>query len=186
MDQHLDGEPRRIVTDSMIGLRMPDYARYSERVATVLGQNPSPFTGPGTNTYLIGTGCNRLLLDTGRGVDIWTALLTCALEGLCHAERIDRIILTHAHADHAGGVRQVCAKFGELEVLKKRWPGHDEAAGLAVTRLEDGATVRTEGATLRAIHTPGHRRSRLLAFRRCQFDPFAPEEASKRRARGRA
>ena len=43
-------EPRRIVTDSMIGLKLPEFTRHSERVATVLGQNPGPFTGPGTNT----------------------------------------------------------------------------------------------------------------------------------------
>src|ERR1700679_3044587 len=39
---------QRVVTDSMIGLKMPDYSRISPRVATVLGKNPSPFTGPGT------------------------------------------------------------------------------------------------------------------------------------------
>ena len=37
----------RIVTDSMIGMKLPDFARHSDRVATVLGHNPSPFTGPG-------------------------------------------------------------------------------------------------------------------------------------------
>jgi hypothetical protein len=42
--------PPRIVTDSMIGLDMPDIAVWSDRVAVVLGQNPGPFTGPGTNT----------------------------------------------------------------------------------------------------------------------------------------
>ena len=42
-------KPVRIVTDSMIGMKLPDYARHSPRVATVLGHNPSPFTGPGTN-----------------------------------------------------------------------------------------------------------------------------------------
>jgi hypothetical protein len=44
----------RVVTDSMIGLNLPDFARLSERVATVLGHNPGPFTGPGTNTYILG------------------------------------------------------------------------------------------------------------------------------------
>ena len=61
-------EPSRIVTDSMAGMRLPDAAVWSPRVTVVLGQNPSMFTGPGTNTYLVGTGRKPLLLDTGQGV----------------------------------------------------------------------------------------------------------------------
>ena len=64
-------EPQRVVTDTMLGLKLPDYARLSPRVATVLGHNPGPFTGPGTNTYIIGTGHRPLLLDTGIGVPKW-------------------------------------------------------------------------------------------------------------------
>ena len=40
--------PKRIVTDSMIGLSLQDVDVWSDRVAVVLGQNPGPFTGPGT------------------------------------------------------------------------------------------------------------------------------------------
>ena len=70
----------------MIGLKLPDYARLSPRVATVLGQNPSPFTGPGTNTYLLGTGHRPILLDTGQGVAIYPDLLARALKELSGAE----------------------------------------------------------------------------------------------------
>ena len=40
----------------MIGLEMPPLDVWSERVTVALGQNPGIFTGPGTNTYLVGTG----------------------------------------------------------------------------------------------------------------------------------
>jgi endoribonuclease LACTB2 len=88
-------EPRRVVTDNMIGLKMPDYSRYSPRVATVLGHNPGPFTGPGTNTYIVGTSRRPLLLDTGIGVAKWAENLPLALRELSHAEEFDRIVLTH-------------------------------------------------------------------------------------------
>ena len=39
-------QPKRVVTDNMMGLKLPDHARLSARVATVLGHNPGPFTGP--------------------------------------------------------------------------------------------------------------------------------------------
>ena len=157
-------KPARIVTDSMIGMKLPDYARHSPRVATVLGHNPSPFTGPGTNTYLIGTGSRPILLDTGQGVPIWIDLLVEALHEFAHGDTIDRIVLTHAHVDHIGGVKQVTERLGRVEVLKKPWPGHDEAAGVPVTPIGDGAVITTEGATLRAIHTPGHAPDHLCYY----------------------
>ncbi len=50
---------------TMIGLTLPDVDVWSDRVIVALGQNPSVFTGPGTNTYLVGTGDERILLYTG-------------------------------------------------------------------------------------------------------------------------
>src|SRR5262249_61026650 len=121
-------KPVRIVTDSMIGMKLPDYARHSPRVATVLGHNPGPFTGPGTNTYLIGSSEHPILLDTGQGVPIWSELLVAALKELCGSSALDRIVLTHAHVDHIGGVKQVRERLGEIEVLKMPWEGRDGAA----------------------------------------------------------
>jgi endoribonuclease LACTB2 len=151
-------EPRRVVTDNMIGLKMPDYSRYSPRVATVLGHNPGPFTGPGTNTYIVGTSQRPLLLDTGIGVAKWAENLPLALRELSRTDELDRIVLTHAHQDHIGGVKDVHQRFGKLNVLKKPWPaaGPDEAAGVPLTILSDNDEVAVEGATLRAVFTPGH------------------------------
>ena len=151
-------EPIRVVTDSMMGLKLPDYARLSPRVATVLGHNPGPFTGPGTNTYIVGTSNRPILLDTGVGVAKWAELLPIGLKELANADRPERIVVTHAHQDHIGGVKDVTRIFGQLEVLKKPWPvpGPDQAAGVPITAIDDNETVATEGATLRAVFTPGH------------------------------
>jgi ribonuclease/clavin/mitogillin len=160
----MEKQPGRIVTDSMIGMKLPDFARHSDRVATVLGHNPSPFTGPGTNTWLIGTSTNPILLDTGQGIPIWIDLLDTALKELFRSDDIDRIVLTHAHVDHIGGVKQVREKYGEHQVLKMPWPEHDAAAGGPISEIGHDAVVEAPGVTLRAIHTPGHAPDHLCFY----------------------
>jgi ribonuclease/clavin/mitogillin len=151
----------RVVQDSMIGLRMPDIDVWSPRVTVVLGQNPGMFTGPGTNTYLVGTGRRPLLLDTGQGVAAYLPIFERALAER-RAEGLQEIVLTHAHPDHIGGVPGLLSRFGALQVLKKPWPGRDPA--IALEPIDDGDVVTTEGASLRALWTPGHARDHLCFY----------------------
>jgi ribonuclease/clavin/mitogillin len=140
----------------MLGMRLPDVDVWSERVTVALGQNPSAFTGPGTNTYLVGTGPERILLDPGQGVPGYLPVLERAMERAGVAA-IQEIVLTHGHPDHIGGVRAVRERFGKLRVSKFPWPEVDASyADLELKPLADGAVVRTEGATLRGVFTPGH------------------------------
>ena len=143
----------------MIGLELPDVDVWSERVAVALGQNPGIFTGPGTNTYLVGTGRRRILLDTGDGRPEYLPVLAKALEHTgCE---LQEIVLTHGHPDHIGGASSVVAAHGALTVSKRPWPAVDAGHPVAIRAVDDGAVVRTEGATLRAVHTPGHAEDHL-------------------------
>jgi len=139
----------------MLGMSIPDVDVWSDRVAVALGQNPSPFTGPGTNTYIFGTGASRILLDPGQGVDGYLPFLEEAMQR-AGCETIQEIVLTHGHPDHIGGCRQVMDRFGSLSVKKRPWPEVDADYDFEITPIDDGDVVETEGATLRAIHTPGH------------------------------
>jgi glyoxylase-like metal-dependent hydrolase (beta-lactamase superfamily II) len=144
----------------MIGLQLPDVDRWSDRVVVALGQNPGIFTGPGTNTYLIGTGKRRILLDTGQGRDAYLPILDSAL-ARAGCEGIQEIVLTHGHEDHIGGARSVIEHYGALRISKRPWLGIDARHELALTTIGEGSVLRTEGATLRAIHAPGHAEDHL-------------------------
>jgi glyoxylase-like metal-dependent hydrolase (beta-lactamase superfamily II) len=134
---------------------MPDIDVWSERVVVALGQNPSAFTGPGTNTYLIGTGPRRILLDTGDGRDEYLPVLDRALEE-AGCEGLQEIVLTHGHPDHIGGVQSLLDHYGDTKVSKRPWPENDANYDFEITAIDDGCVIKTEGATLRGFHAPGH------------------------------
>jgi glyoxylase-like metal-dependent hydrolase (beta-lactamase superfamily II) len=139
----------------MLGLRMPDVQTWSARVVTALGQNPGAFTGPGTNTYLVGTSRRRILLDTGDGRVEYLAVLARALSEAGVTE-IQEIVLTHGHPDHIGGAASVMERHGPLRVTKLGHAPFDEPYGFEIHEIGEGDVIETEGATLRALHTPGH------------------------------
>jgi glyoxylase-like metal-dependent hydrolase (beta-lactamase superfamily II) len=73
-------------------------------------------------------------------------------------------VLTHAHVDPIGGVLEAQERLGAMEVIVLPWAGHDAAAGCRLTAIADGAVVKGEGLTLRAIHTPGHAPDHLCYY----------------------
>jgi glyoxylase-like metal-dependent hydrolase (beta-lactamase superfamily II) len=48
-----------------------------------------------------------------------------------------------------------------MRISKQPWAGVDDRHGLSITTIGEGSVVRTEGATLRAIHAPGHAEDHL-------------------------
>jgi len=128
---------------------LPDVEQLSERVIRVLGSNPSKFTLQGTNTYIVGTGAKRLLIDTGEGKDAWIQSLKSTLTK--HNITIDKALLTHWHHDHVEGVPSLLEHSPSTQVHKNDSDGNGEWQPIT-----DGQTFSTEGATLRAFHCPGH------------------------------
>ncbi|EMD00235.1 hypothetical protein BAUCODRAFT_30705 [Baudoinia panamericana UAMH 10762] len=126
---------------------LPEIERLSPRVVRILGGNPNKFTLQGTNTYLIGQGRKRILLDTGEGNRTWPETLRKALTD--EDVEIEKVLLTHWHPDHVGGVSDVLQRSPQAKVHKNQ-PSEEQHD------ISDGQRFKTEGATLRAFHCPGH------------------------------
>lgn len=134
--------------------------KISPRLIRILGCNPGPMTLQGTNTYIIGSGKRRILLDTGdENVPEYIGHLKQVLAD----ERIliNDIIVSHWHHDHIGGVDEVLDIMENKESCKVwKYPRSD--APEATLRnanfhhLKHGQTFKIEGATLEVLHTPGH------------------------------
>ena len=58
---------------------LPNVEQVTSRVLRVLGQNPGKFTFQGTNTFVIGTGRSRILVDTSGGEPEYASLLASTL-----------------------------------------------------------------------------------------------------------
>ncbi|KAK8848592.1 metallo-beta-lactamase domain protein [Apiospora arundinis] len=136
---------------------LPEVERLSPACLRILGGNPGKFSLQGTNTYLVGTGHRRLLIDTGHGKPSWIAALKRALDD--EKVTIQSALLTHWHPDHVGGVVELLRHSPETKLYKRdrsqNVPLSEAAAGDWLD-IEDGQVFEVEGATLRAVHTPGH------------------------------
>ena len=134
---------------------------------TILAPNPSPLTGPGTNTFLLGES-QIAVIDPGPDIASHRAAILEAGAG-----RISHIFVTHAHLDHSEGAAALAQAtgapilaFGTADAGRSPMmarlsgtAGGGEGRDTAFRPdrlLRDGETVTGDGWSLRAIHTPGH------------------------------
>ena len=117
------------------------------RINRILAPNPGPFTGPGTNTYLLISGEVTLIIDPGPlDRDHEDAIL----KALADLQPLG-VLATHTHEDHAPLANPLAA---ELEVPVYGFaPGPGFKPDLLLAD-QDRVMLGTE--ELQAVHTPGH------------------------------
>ena len=134
----------------------------------ILAPNPSPLTGPGTTTFLLGER-EVAVIDPGPDDPGHLAAIVQAGQG-----RISHILVTHAHLDHSAGARRLSKMTGAPvlafgDALSGRSPMMRRLAGTGIgggegldmgfapdIALRDDDVIGGEGWRLTALHTPGH------------------------------
>lgn len=131
-------------------------AKLSPNIISILGCNPGKMTLRGTNTYIIGNGKRRILLDTGDGLQ--PEYISNLLESLSFNKiTIKEIILSHWHHDHVGGTSEILKNAEKNCVVHKFSRKDGKEPYEPFNQIKDGQTFDLEGGlTLKAFHTPGH------------------------------
>jgi glyoxylase-like metal-dependent hydrolase (beta-lactamase superfamily II) len=151
-------------------------ATLSPDLRCITAQNPSPLTGTGTNTYLVGQG-DIAVIDPGPDLPDH---LSAILAALGPDEAITHVLVTHTHLDHsalapalARATGAVVMGFGRFDTGRRTTMQDLAARGLpdggeGIDRhfapdiaLSDGTVIAGRSWTLRALHTPGHAASHL-------------------------
>lgn len=107
-------------------------------IRSITAPNPGAFTLDGTRTYLLG---EHTVIDPGPLIDSHVEAILEAMP------KIDTILITHRHADHAPAAAP----------LKKRTGARVFAPlDIADERLRGGETINVDGTRVEVIATPGH------------------------------
>ena len=124
--------------------RYGEALRISPQVTCVLADNPSPMTGRGTNSYVVGApGGNTLVIDPGPPLPAHHAALES--HGTPQA-----IVLSHSHFDHSESAPALAEKWGvPIYAMDSSYLRDTEP-------IVDGFVIEHGGVSIRAVHTPGH------------------------------
>ena len=133
---------------------MQEYAeavKISPRIQRLVAPNPGVMTGPGTNTYIVGTD-ELVVIDPGPAIDEHIEHILKVGDG-----RIRHILCTHTHPDHSPAAAHLAR---ELEVpmigAVTADDQHQDLTFQPDIHLEQDAVIAGHDWSIRAIHTPGH------------------------------
>lgn len=117
------------------------------RVQRILAPNPGPYTGDGTNTYIIESVGELAIVDPGPIITEHAQ----AIEKAVDDRPVRAVIVTHTHVDHAPLANPIAEQFGAPAL------GYAASAEFVPDeRLVEGSIVVVGDIELRVLYTPGH------------------------------
>lgn len=104
----------------------------------MVAPNPGPYTGPGTNTWIVEAGPVVAVIDPGPDDEIHLA----AVNARIGSATVGVVLVTHSHPDHLP--------------LAERLASAHRASVQRYPELGDQDVVRVGTLNVTALHTPGH------------------------------
>ena len=118
------------------------------RIDRILANNPGPFTGPGTNTWVLDDGGGSVVVIDPGPVD--SKHVRSIMESV-GARTLIAVLVTHTHSDHAPLANPIARDMGVPAVGYAPGPSFQPDI-----RLLEGARFEVGDLELGVIHTPGH------------------------------
>ncbi|KAI8923213.1 beta-lactamase-like protein, partial [Entophlyctis helioformis] len=138
--------------------KAPAVTSLTRSVARITSPPAGPYSTQDCHAYLIGTGPDRILIDTGTGHTDFIDTLVLHLRA--QNAKLSTVLLTHSHGNHASGLIRIFQRYNHttFTVSKVKSPGSDKAGLDKIKFIKDGDIVSTlDGSVrLRTVHTPGH------------------------------
>jgi hydroxyacylglutathione hydrolase len=117
------------------------------RIERILANNPGPFTGPGTNTWLLEDGGDVVVIDPG---PVDAGHLEQIVARVAGSTPVG-VLVTHTHVDHAPLANRLARELGVPAFGHSAGPDFEPDLVLV-----DGSELAIGSARLGVIHTPGH------------------------------
>jgi glyoxylase-like metal-dependent hydrolase (beta-lactamase superfamily II) len=122
------------------------------RIERILANNPGPFTGPGTNTWLVEAGGEMIVIDPG---PVDPGHLERVVERVAGYTPVG-VLVTHTHVDHAPLANPLARELGVPAFGHSPGPEFDPDL-----MLGEGADLAIGPVRLEILYTPGHSEDHL-------------------------
>lgn len=126
----------------------------------MLAPNPSLMTLDGTNSWLVAEPGSAAAIVVDPGPDDEGHLNRVVAAAAGAGQRIEKIVLTHGHADHSAGAGRLAELTGAavlaVDPAHRHGGGRPAGSALSGEALGPGDRVSAGGCELAVIETPGH------------------------------
>lgn len=118
------------------------------QIERILANNPGPYTGLGTNTWLLDDGSGSVVVIDPGPLD---SEHESAIANRVSGRTVVGVVVTHTHMDHAPLANPLARNLGVASLGFGPGPGfHPDST------LGDGARVPVGNVEMTVVYTPGH------------------------------